>query len=82
MHTQIHGWWSSLRQGHSRSPQPQRGVRSTIHLTSKHRLSAFLTADGGGGTVPMATDGEALFSLRRTFVTMEQSGKENGLLVR
>lgn len=37
---------------------------------------------GGGRTVPMATDGEALFISRRTFVTMELFSKENGLLVR
>lgn len=38
---------SSLRRGHSGSSQPQRGARSTIHLTSKHRLSASLTAHRG-----------------------------------
>lgn len=30
----------------------------------------------------MATNGEALFSSRRTFVTMELLSKENGLLIR
>ena len=34
----------------------------------------------GGRAVPMATNGEALFSSRRTFVTMELFSKENGLL--
>lgn len=37
---------------------------------------------GGGSTVPMATDGEAPFSCRRTLVTMELSSKGHGLLVR